>query len=128
MELDARAIELVLERGVAELCQRAADIIGRIGEHRLHRLERRQGKRREAGFAVGERGARHRRKVARQHRGPTDPRGRNSRRARHGIGKDAFQRALPQLAEQQTEQKVLLGGGCCAHQLANASEQGVDVA
>ena len=57
-----------------------------------------------------ERGARDRREVARQHGRATDPGRRHAGRARDGIDEHAFERALPQLAEQETEEKVLFGG------------------
>ena len=98
--------------------------VGRIGEHRLDRLKRRQRKRREAGFAVGERGARHRREVAGEHRRAPDPSGRNARCACDGVGQHAFERALPELAEQQTEEEVLLVGGRGTHQLAQELQPG----
>ena len=61
VHLDARAVEFVFERRLAERRHRIADIGGRIREHRLDRLKRPEKEARESRVAFGERHARDRR-------------------------------------------------------------------
>src|SRR5262249_56254894 len=63
---------------------------------------------RRRGLGAGEEeGGGEGRDVARQHRGAADVGGRHAGGAGDGVGEDAFERALPQLAEQQADQKIL---------------------
>ena len=96
----------------------ASGVAGRVGEHRLDRLKRPQGKLRQPGLAIGERGARDRREIAGEHRGATDCCERHARGPRDRIHQHAFEGALAKLAEQQAEQKVLFVGRGFGHQLA----------
>jgi hypothetical protein len=104
---------------LAERAQRVADAGGRIGKHRLHRLERLEDELPERRVAFDERRARNGREIAGKHGGLPNAGERNAGRARDRVHQHAFERALPQLAEQEADQKVLLVARGAAHELAH---------
>ena len=108
MHLNARAIELVFQRRIAEHRDRVFDRLRGIREHRLHRREHLHLKRRETGLAVDERRACHARQIPGQHRGTSNARGGKPCAAGDRFDEHTFERALSQLAEQQLDQKLLL--------------------
>ena len=117
MDLNARAIELVLERRFAELGERFVDGFRRVGEHRLERLKQLQREVRERvrfRGAAAERSGGDRGQRAGQHRRAPDACRGQARRARDGFEQHAFERALAKLAEQQPDEEVLLlARGAC---------------
>ena len=143
VHLDARAVQLVLERGFAEFGERGVHVGRRVGQHRLHRLEDLPGEARERRITLDERRSCHRRERAGEHRGAAhagggDPRGAGDRFQQH-----PFERALPQLAKQQANEELLLVARRASEQLAqdrglrgarsrprcrnDAPERGVDI-
>ena len=64
MHLDARAIELELERGLVEFVERFVHSVGGGREHRPYRLEHSDGDRIERVFAAGQCGSGSRREIA----------------------------------------------------------------
>ena len=62
VDLDARAVELVLDRGLAQLAQRLGYVVRAAGQHRQHRLEEPDGELGEAALLSAERAPRHRRR------------------------------------------------------------------
>jgi hypothetical protein len=69
---NARAVQFVFERRLAQRLERAAHIACGVGQHRLHRLEWLQHEPRKRVLAIHERCPRHRREIAGQHRRPAD--------------------------------------------------------
>ena len=118
VDLNARAVELVFERGLAQRGERLADAGRRIGQHRLHWLKWAEDELGKRSVAVDDRGPRDRREIAGEHRRASDPRRRDAGRARHGVHQDALERPLPQLAKKQADQKALLVGRGASEQLA----------
>ena len=108
VDLHARAVELVLEHGRRERGERARRRPRRAREHRRQRLVERQPKPLEPGAACLERGARDGRQAARQHDGAAHVGRRDLGGRRNRFGHDAFERALPQLAEQEAREELLL--------------------
>ena len=108
MRLHACAVELPVEGRGAEALERVGDVLGRLREHGLHRLENFERKTRETCLAFGERGFSDCGKAARAHRRRAHPRGRQPRRLRDGIEHDPFERALAQLAQEQAREEILL--------------------
>ena len=117
VDLDARAVELPLERRLAEPRERLGDVLGGLRQHRLHRPEQLDRKPREPGRALAERRLRPRPRD----RPPASPRGALARPAARPPGDrldhHPLERALAQLADQQAQQKVLLGLGRPPEQL-----------
>ena len=108
MDLCARAVELVLERGARQHRERARDVVCRAREHRAHGLVQLEAESAEPRATGRECGLGHRRNRAREHdraahfgrgqlRGGCD-------RVRH----HAFERALAKLADQEACQEALL--------------------
>ena len=84
----------------------------------MHRLEHAEGEPRQRRVAFGQRGPRHRRQRARQHRGTADPAGRQRCCPRDRLDEHPFESPLTQLAEQKTNQELLLAGSGAAEQVA----------
>ena len=118
MHLHARAVELPFERRGAEPRERVADVLRRLGEHRLHRLQQPDREAREPWRARDERRARDRAEVAREHRGAPHVADRHARRGGDRLEHHALERALAQLADQQADEEVLLGARGAGEQLA----------
>ena len=118
MHLDTGAVELVFERGFAELGQGFGDVGRGLGEHRLDRPEQLDPEAREPRSSVDERGPRHGGQVAREHRSTAHQVGLEPGGPRHGFGHESLERPLSQLADQQPEQEFLLVPGRAREQLA----------
>ncbi len=108
VRLDAGAVELVLERGFAQIGQRGANVGGRVGEHRLDRLERLQDESLQGRLALTEGGAGDRCDRAGEHRRPAYLRRGQAGRPRDRVNQNAFERPLPDFAEQQSRDEILL--------------------
>jgi hypothetical protein len=117
VHLDAGAIELVFERGFAEHGEGFVHVGGRIGEHRLNRLEQRDDKCVECGRPCGQRRPRHLRQPTGHHRRAPDESGGDPRRPCDGFHQHPFKRTLTQLAEQQSNNEVLLVGRALGEQM-----------
>jgi hypothetical protein len=111
VNLDARAVQFVFERRLAQRLERAAHIARGVGQHRLHRLEGLQHEPRQRVLAIHERRPRDRRKIAGQHRRPADTGCCNASGLRDRVDQDAFLSALAELAEQEADQEILLVAG-----------------
>src|SRR5213595_2002988 len=102
VDLDARAVELVLERGpplplaLPQARQRVPYIIRRLREHWLERPEQLHLKPREAAGPCREGGVRHTTQVGGEHRRPADGLGVEACRARDRLGHEPRERPLPQ--------------------------------
>ena len=110
VHLDAHAVELPLDRGRLDLLQRRLQRRRGLGEHRLHRTPDLQVEAAEPCGALRQRGLGDGGQVAREHRRPAhggrlDPGG-----GRDGVGDDAGERALAQLAAGQHREEALLVG------------------
>ena len=108
VHLDPGAIQLELDRRAAEIPDRGADAVRRVGQHRLDRRERPDDERGQRGFAFDERRAGDGCQRSREHRGAPHGRWPDVRRAGNRLHQHAFERPLPQLAEQQPCEEVLL--------------------
>ena len=112
VDLDAGAIQLPFERGlILQLCESRIDVVGRLRQHRLHRLEDLNAEPGEAVFAADQGRPGHRSERASHHDGSSYGGARDVRGLCHGINQHGFERALPQLARQQTDDEVLFGAG-----------------
>jgi hypothetical protein len=116
VNLHARPVDLVLERGLAESLHGLVDVLRRLGQHRLNRREGCQAKAREpcASLIKGNHG--HRSRLAGQHDGAANVGDVDRCRFRDGIYQHAFERALAKLAQNQADQEVALGGGGAVEQ------------
>ena len=145
VHLNARAIELPLERGVADAAERILDVVGRIGEHRLHRPHQLHAEARQTGVALDEGGVGDLRQLAGHHRGAPDQRRRQARararRRRSSTPSSAPCRSSPvssrtrndcssavTRANRSRKQRRLLDRRPGAGRLRDALEQGVDLA
>ena len=108
MRLDPDPVELPLDRRPAGGGERIDDAVGRRGEHRLHRAQHLQSHRAQAVLAVpqGDRGRPA--EVTGQHRGAAHGGRGNARGARDGLGDEADQSALSDLAGEQAADEVCL--------------------
>ena len=118
MHLDARTIELVLERRIVHACERIADVLRRVGQHRLHGLEYLDRKPIERLRAIVQSSGRHLCEAASHHRRTAHAGGRHASRARDGFDEHTLECSLPQLAEEQAYEEVLFLGGRAREQLA----------
>jgi hypothetical protein len=110
VHLHARAVELPFERGRAERGERRSHVVGRRGQHRLHRLQQADREAGEPGRAVAERRCGDSLEPARDHRGAAHLGGRQRARGGDRVEHHAFERALAQLADDQAHEEVALGG------------------
>ena len=108
VHLDARAIEFVFERRLAELVQGLVDVGGRPGQHGPDRLKRPDDERVKRAVASGHRRCRNRRERPREHGRPPETGRRDIPGTRHGLEQNRFERALTQLAKQEPDEKILL--------------------
>ena len=111
MDLDAGAVELQLEGGLAEPVERLGDVAGRLREHRLERLEELEMEAREPRAPLGEDGPRHLRELARQHERPAHLVRRHPGGGGERLGHEPGERSLAELAEDQPHQEILLLAG-----------------
>jgi signal recognition particle subunit SRP54 len=128
MGLDPDAVELPLHRRLrrafgrgapADLGQGVGDARSAGGEHRPDRSADLQAEGVQGVTAARQRGGGHRAERAAHHHRPANLGHRYRSRAGDGLGHHAFQRALPQLTGEQAIQKLLLGLGSPAEQLAD---------
>src|SRR5688572_23450427 len=115
--LQARAVELVLEDGGAELGERALGGLRGLGQHRSERPEELELRGSDARLALLLDGDGNGRKLAAQHRGASDALGSNAERGSDRIEHDPLESALTQLAHDELLQERLLA-------LGRAGEQG----
>ena len=108
VHLQPRAVELPLDRRLAEAFERSRDVRRRLREHRLDRLQQRQPERREPFAARRQRRGGDVSEVAGQHQRPPHLAGRDAGRLRERVGHQCLQRPLPQLAGQQPCEELLL--------------------
>ena len=118
VHLDARAIELEFERRLAQIGERRFHALRGLRQHGLNRAEDFHAAAIEPGRSRLPQQARHRSDVAGQHRGAAHPAGIGAESLRQSFQHDAFERALPQFAQEQTEQEFLLGPRGARHQRA----------
>ncbi len=109
VELDAGTIQLPLQRGRADPGECIGDAVSRLRQHRLERPEELQAKGGEPTFAAGQGGLSHRPQVAAQHQGPAHRGCRYRRGTGHRLHHHALERPLAKLAEDESDQEVLLG-------------------
>ena len=123
VHLHARAVELPFDRRLAaDARHRVVDVVGGLREHRRERLEQRDAVartalRRPARIAV--RG--HRGDAAAGHRRPPHAGGRHVGSGGDGVDHQAFERALPQLADQQAREEVGLARRRACEELGRAA-------
>ncbi len=108
VHLDARAIEFVFERRLAELVQSLVEVGGRPGQHRPNRLKRPHDERVKRAVASAHRRRRHWRERPGEHGRPPETGRRDIPGTRRGLEQHRFERALAQLAVQEPDEKVLL--------------------
>ena len=118
VHLDARAIELVLECRIVHACERVADVLRGVGQHRLHGLEDLDGKPIERLRAVVQSSGGDLCEAAGHHRRTAHAGGRQASRARDGLDEHTLECSLPQLAEEQAYEEVLFLGRRAREQLA----------
>ena len=119
MNLNAGAIQFPLERQiVTELTERVFDIVRRLGQHRLNRLEELNAESRETTFAGEERSPGHRRQCPGHHHRPTHGGCADVAGLRDGIHQHGFECPLSQLAGQKADDEILLGAGGTAKEIA----------
>ena len=110
VDLDPGPVELGLEHALAAESFEGFGDAGRgLGQHRSDGLPDPQGELGQRGFSAGEGRRRDGGQVAAQHRRAPDGRGGNAGGLGDGVGHHPGQRALPQLAPEETAQEGLLG-------------------
>ena len=119
MQLDARAVELPFQGGFAELTQRSRHILRGLSEHRSDGVQSLKLEACEPGGSFRQCEARDRAQTPRIHRGAAHVLVRQPGSGRNRIEHYAGKRALAQLADNQSHEKILLGGG-------GACEQGAE--
>jgi hypothetical protein len=107
VDLDARSVELVLQRDVAELAEGLVDGVRRLREHWLKRTHDLDGKHGERAFATFQRGPGDRRQASGHHRRAAHDVRADAGGLREGFDEDALERAVAQLAVQQSAQEGL---------------------
>lgn len=144
VHLDACAVELELQRGLAEPLQGLGDVARRLGQHRLEGTEEAEMEVVEPGPPFGEHGLRHGGQLAGQHEGAAHLVGRHLGRRGERFGHEPGESSLAQLAEDEAHEEALLlrrGAGEQAPQEArplrgrarpghrsDALERGIDLA
>ncbi len=111
VDLDARAVELPLDRCEPGAGERLVDIGGGAREHRQHRPEwfEADGGERLAPTGAGERG--HPTEITVEHQRPPELGELHVARSGRGVGHEAFERALAQLTgEEPTDELAFVGG------------------
>ncbi len=111
MSLDPRTVELPLDVRGLQSFETGRDVAGRLREHGADRAQRGQPEPRQPVAALAHRDLGNRGEIAGEHRRATHLRGRYAGRPRDRVGHDAFERALPKLAEEQADEETLLGLG-----------------
>jgi hypothetical protein len=118
VHLNARAVELPFDRHIAiEVREGFVDVGRGLRQHRLHGTKELDVEARQLVHLPGERGTGDRRQRPGHHDGPADGRGRHLGGLRHRLGQHGFERALPQFAEEQPDQEILLAGRGPAQQV-----------
>ena len=119
MDLDARAVHLVFERGFAKIGQGFGDVFGRFRQHGLNGPEQLHIVLREAGLALFKQRPRDESDIAGQHDGAADATRRRSPDALADASTmTASERSLAKFAREQSDQELLLGfGGAGEHLL-----------
>ena len=105
VELDARPVELVLERGRPETFERGPHVLRRARQHGRDGRQQAQREARQSRSTFLQRHARDFADAAGIHRGLPNVRRRQAGGTGDRIRKDAFERALPQLADEQLDQE-----------------------
>ena len=119
VDLDPGTVHLPLEVGFGtERGQRLGDVGRRLRKHRRDRREHLQAERFETGGAARQRGLRERPEPAGQHRRAPHGGNRQRRGRRDRIDHHARERALAQLADDQSQQEILLRFGRPGEQFA----------
>ena len=108
MDLQPRAVELPVDRGRPGPGERGRDVGRGAGEHRRQRPPDLEPDRRQAGAPVAQRDRRDGGEVAVQRQRPPQLAPGQPGRPRRGVGHDARERALAEVAQQQPHQEVLL--------------------
>jgi hypothetical protein len=120
VRLDPDPVKLPLHcRGPVDLGQRVPEGRRAGREHRPDRAADLQAERAQRLTAPAQRGGGHHAQRTAQHHGPADLRHRHLSGPGDGVGHDALQRALAQLAGQQADQEPLLVRCGAAEQLAD---------
>ena len=117
MDLDPRSVELPLDDRTPEPLQSAADILGRLREHRRDRSQDLEPELAQTGLSVLQGSDRDPWDVAGKHRRPPHARRRNAGGLRHRVDHHSLQRALAKLAEEEPDEQPLLGLGRLREQL-----------
>ena len=126
VHLDARAVELPFDRGEAGRGERLRHVFRGRRKHRQDRSQHVERDLRERVGATGEREVRGDAQVAAQHGGALHDGTRDVRRAGDRVGHHSFERALPQLAEEQPAEEVGLGGCRAGEQRGEEVAPGAD--
>ena len=108
VDLDPGAVQLALERGLAQLGERLGHAVRAARQHREHRPEELHREAREPRGSLGQRRAGDVRQVARHHDGPAHVIRREAGRASHRLDHQRVERALAELAHDEAEQKLPL--------------------
>ena len=117
MRLHPRTVELPLQRRFPQLRHRVADVLRGLRQHRKDRLEQLHTKAIQSGGGLPERSSRHWCRPACDHGCPPDYCEWQPAGSRNSFQHQPFQRALAQLAEQQSPQERLFLGGRAREQL-----------
>jgi hypothetical protein len=108
VDLNARAVELVLERRPAEPLDRLVDRVRGLREHRRDRSEQLEPEAIERVRSLDQRGMRDTAEIAGEHRGALDALDGDSRGGRDGLVHESRERTLAQLAREQPAEEVTL--------------------
>ncbi len=108
VDLDPGAVELPLDRGLAQFRDRLADVIRAPREHRQHRPEELDREGTEPRRATGQCRVGHLGEIARHHQRAAHVGRRPVGRARHRFHQQPLERALAQLARDQPAEEALL--------------------
>ncbi len=118
VDLDPGAVQLELERRLAQLRERVLLVVRRAGEHREHRPEELDRKPGEAGKPVHQRGPGYAGQIARHHDGAAHGLRWQRRGSRHRLQHHRLERTLAQLAGDEAKEEPLLLPGQPRQQLA----------
>ena len=108
VHLDTSAIELDFERGGTQRTQRVLDVVGGLGEHRLHRTKQLDLELSKPALTVCDRGSSDGAEVSGKHERSPNGGGGSIRRFGDAVHHDPFERSLTEIAHEKTTQEILL--------------------
>jgi hypothetical protein len=117
VNLDACAVELVFEVSLGQADKSVGDIVSGLGEHGAYGAEQFNGEPSKARPALSRRHTRDGSHRTGEHHGATNIRGWQVRGARNCLHHQSLERALPQFAEDQSQEEFLLLARGAAEQI-----------